>query len=55
MTGKQAQGMARQMLGLAWGWVEVILEMAAAEKASGLVQPLWARLGQGWAEGEVPG
>ena len=52
---KQAQGLARQMAGLAWGLVEKVLEMAAAEKASGLGQPVWARLGQGWAEEEVPG
>ncbi len=52
---KEAQGPARQLAGLAWGWVEDVLETAAAEKAQGLVQPLLARLGQGWAEEEAPG
>ena len=57
VTGEQqqAQGLARQLAGLVWGWVGGVLETAAAEKALGLVQALRAGLGQGWVEGGLVG
>lgn len=52
---KEAQGPARQLAGLAWGWVEDVLETAAAEKAQGLGAATTGKIGAGLGGGRGTG